>query len=128
MRFIPLMVYLSFIPFKAYSECNYKDDIKKNQDGSYTYSRDCHIEFGKTLEELEIRKEQLENTQRIVTLKDLAIQDYERNANLWKNTSIDLNDRLSKIDSSRNTDKTLYFVMGAATVILSVFAASKAMK
>lgn len=118
-------VFLLLIPFKVYAECDYKNDIKKNTDNTYTYSVDCHKKFGSTLEELEIRKEQLENTGRIITLKDLAVQDYERNVSLWKNTALDLNNRLEKIEDTRSTDKTLYFVLGVATTVLSVYAASK---
>lgn len=125
MRIIILTIYFSLISMSAYPECNYKEDIKKNQDGTYTYTRDCHIEFGRTLEELDIRKEQLDNSKKIITLKDLAIQDYERNVSLWKNTSIDLNNRLEKIDSSRSMDKTLYFALGVVTTFLSVYASSK---
>lgn len=128
MKFIPFMIYFTFIPYMAYSSCDYKNDIKRNQDGSYTYTKDCHIEFGKTIEELEIRKEQLENTKKIITLKDLAVQDYERNVTIWKNTALDLNNRLEKIEDSRNTDKTIYFILGVATSVLSAYTASKLIK
>lgn len=119
---------LFIVPIISFADCSFKDDIKKNQDGTYTYSRDCHVEVGRDLEELDIRKEQNEVYKKIVTLKDLQIEDYQKRSDLWKNTSVDLSDRLSKIENTRNTDKILYFGLGIATMVLSAYTASKIMK
>ena len=84
--------------------CNFSKDITRNANGSYTYSKECHIEVGKRLQANELRKEQVEKLQKTIELKDLLVVKTEERVELWRDTSFKLEDRINTIDRVRQNN------------------------
>jgi len=110
------------------ASCDFSKDVKENADGSFTYSRECNVEVGKRIKELDLRRNQVDDLNKVITLKDLAIEKADQRAKLWMDTSNELNDKLIKYDSISKRSDTLYFVGGIAVTILSVWAAGQLRK
>jgi hypothetical protein len=113
------------VPLKSFAACDFAKDIKENQDGSYTYTRDCHIEVGKRVKKLILVEEQIVELEKTIELKDLALVKQKERADMWMNTSFTLNDKLQKYDAAASTDKTLHFIIGVGVTVLSVWAAGQ---
>ena len=65
---------------QANASCDFSKDIKENLDGTFTYSKDCNVEVGKRIKELDIRRQQIEDFNKAITLKDLAISKADERA------------------------------------------------
>ena len=105
----------------AYSTCDFKS-IKKIGADSFLYTKDCHLEVGKLVKESKIRKEQVTNLNKSLTLKDLAITKADARISLWKDTTYKLEDRMLKQRKYSRLNNTLIFGSGVLTVILSAWA------
>jgi hypothetical protein len=127
MRFVCLL--LSFaVSLPSYASCDWSKDVSKNADGSYTYSKQCHLEVGSSLEELDLRRRQVGELNRTVELKDLAIKYSEERTQLWMDSTLKMNDRLNQYEASRSREPWLYFGIGVAATVLSVWAAGQISK
>jgi hypothetical protein len=122
---VAIALILSLASQSAFAECNWARDIKKNADGTRTYTEECHILVGKTVEELDIRREQVETLKKTVELKDLAIIKLEERNQLWMDTSIKMNDRLNSYESMKSTNQLLMFGAGVVSTVLAVWAAGQ---
>jgi hypothetical protein len=109
----------------SFGSCNWGTDIIKNSDGSYTYSRSCHLEVGISLEELDLRRKQVVELNKTIELKDLALKYSEERTHLWLDTSLKMNDRLNQYEASRSNQGWVYFGLGVAATVLSVWAAGQ---
>lgn len=105
--------------------CNWATDVSKNADGSFTYSRGCHLEVGASLEELDLRRKQVTELNKSVELKDLALKYSEERTQLWIESSSKMNERLNQYEASRGNQGWLFFGIGVATAVLSVWAAGQ---
>jgi hypothetical protein len=114
-----------FISNQALATCNWEKDIRVNQDGSYTYSKDCHVQVGVSLNELDLRRNQVAELNKAIELKDLAIKYSEERAHLWMDSSLKMNERLNQYEASRSDSQWLHFGLGVATTVLSVWAAGQ---
>lgn len=105
--------------------CEWSEGITENSDGTYQYTRECHIEVGKTLEKLDKREEQVKKLNKVIELKDLAIK-YERDRVAeWKQLSIDLEDRVNTLDKMRERDKWIWFGIGVLVTGAAVYGAGQ---
>lgn len=109
----------------AFAMCDWKNDIKENSNGTYTYSRDCHDEVGKTLRVNGLLGAKIDLLEKQIELKDLQISKYDERTQLWMNTSNELNEKLIKYQSVTTTDKWVSFGLGVAVTVLSVWAAGQ---
>jgi hypothetical protein len=116
---------LVFCTQNAIAACDFSKDIKENLDGSYTYTRDCHIEVGKRVKKLVLLEEQVVELEKTIELKDLALSKQKERADLWMNTSVQVTDKLRSYDSVVGKENTLYFVLGVGVTVLSVWAAGQ---
>jgi hypothetical protein len=112
-------------PFSAYAECNLASGISRNTDGSYTYSKACHLYVGESLEELDLRRKQVVELNKTIELKDLALKYSEERTQLWLDSSLKMNDRLNQYESARSNQGWYYFGLGIAATVLSVWAAGQ---
>lgn len=108
--------------------CDFSTDVKKMTDGTYSYSRDCHIEVGNLIEDNKIKSEQIKLLNKSIELKDLVIGGYEKRLNLWMETTEKLEQRLYTIEKYNSTQKWLHFGLGIAVSGLAVYGASKIVK
>lgn len=130
MRFFNLVLSFSliFCIQNANASCDFSKDIKENSDGTYTYTRDCHIEVGKRVKKLALLDEQVAELEKTIELKDLALSKQKERADLWMNTSVQVTDKLRSYDSIAGKENTLYFVLGVGVTVLSVWAAGQLVK
>lgn len=124
-RFIAILLIGTSLPLRAMADCNWATDIKKNPDGSRTYTEECHIVVGKNIKELELRREQVEALNQTIQLKDLAILKLEQRNEIWMNTSIKMNDSLNSYERLRSTNYALYFGLGVVATSLAVWGAGQ---
>ena len=57
-KIVTFLLLLS-IPVQSFAACDFAKDIKSNEDGTYTYTKDCHIEVGKRVKRLVLVEEQV---------------------------------------------------------------------
>jgi hypothetical protein len=117
-----LTVALSLFANVAFADCDYSK-IVKNQDGTYTYSKELHICVGQMRQDLESVTAQLGEYKKAIELKDLALTKANENADIWMNASFKLQDRMSAIDDLKSKNQTLMFVAGVIFTSLAVWGA-----
>lgn len=117
MKIINIVVLLSLISNLSYADCDFSTGIKPNTDGSFTYTKECHLKVGQLVQDNKTKDMQITDLNKAITLKDLALKESEDRASLWMNTSFKLEDRLSKIDGLEKKNDILYFGLGALMVI-----------
>lgn len=120
-----IMAVISLDSVSAMAACDFAKDIVSNPDGTYTYSKECHIEVGKKVKKLEIAEARAEELEKAIELKDLALVKQKERADLWMDTSLKMNEKLRQYDSMANTDRVLHFALGVGVTILSVWAAGQ---
>lgn len=113
------------ISTQSFALCDSKD-ITKNEDGTYTYSRDCHVEVGKTFKELEIRKQQVDELKASLILKDSLTIKLEQQTQIWMDTSFKLNDKIQKYEQYKSDNQWVTFGAGVLTAILAGWAVGQA--
>lgn len=113
------------LPAPALASCDWDKDVKQNQDGSYTYTKGCHIQVGLSLEELDLRRTQVVELNKTIQLKDLAIKYSEERTQLWMDSSLKMNDRLNQYESARSGQQWFHFGLGVAVTVLSVWGAGQ---
>lgn len=116
---------LIFCTQNSIAACDFSKDIKENLDGTYIYTRECHIEVGKRVKKLLLLDEQIVELEKTIELKDLALSKQKERADLWMNTSMQATEKLRLYDSTVGKENTLYFVFGIGVTILSVWAAGQ---
>lgn len=107
------------------ANCDWKTGIKILPDGNFEYSADCNLKVGLLVQENQTQAQQIQDYQKAIQLKDLALKMSDDRATLWTNTSKDLEDRLQKVDTEEKHNQWLYFSLGVATTFLAAYGASK---
>lgn len=126
-KFSKLMVLFLFLtlPIQSYASCDFAKDIKSNSDGTYTYTRDCHVEVGKAVKKVPLLEGQVEELNKTIELKDLALVKQKERADLWMNTSLQMNDKLQSYESTQSLNNWVHFGIGVGVTVLSVWAAGQ---
>jgi hypothetical protein len=113
------------LPFSAMADCDFKTGITKNENGTYTYTRECHIKVGELRQDLDIANEQNLKFTKALELKDLAINKADQRADMWQQTAFKLEDRITTIDNMRTSNQWIMFGVGVATMFAASYAASQ---
>lgn len=118
---------LSLTVFLAQSAwaCDFSQDITKNQDGSYTYTKDCHEEVGVKVKRLELKEKQVKKLNEALDLKDMAITKSHERIDLWMNTTYKLEDRVNTIEAIKERNKWIYFGLGIIVTGAAVWGAGQ---
>lgn len=109
----------------AWAKCDFGKDIKKNANGTYTYTEGCHIEVGKVVKKSKTQEKRIEKLEKVIELKDLALVKSHERTQLWMDTTIKLEDRVNTIERVNDTQKVLYFVGGVLLTGLAVWGAGQ---
>lgn len=96
--------------------------ITVNKDGSRTYPLALHLCVGQLVQDMPLKDKQIAELNRVITLKDLALQQETNRANMWQETSLKLTETVNKYESARQTTEVVAFGLGIATVALSAWA------
>jgi len=124
-KFLVALIAMTFLSNVAFADCDFKTGITKNESGSYTYTRECHLKVGEMKQDLEIAQQQNEKYVKALDLKDLALTKADQRADMWMNTSFKLEDRVNTIESMQNTNKWVYFGIGVLSVFVAGYAANQ---
>jgi hypothetical protein len=108
----------------AFADCDWKQ-IKPLPDGGYEYSKELHLCVGNLVQQSKIQVQQIQDLNKAISLKDLAIKASDDRATSWMLTSKDLEERLQKVDSVQKRNDWLSFGLGAATVLGAGWMASQ---
>lgn len=120
-----ILVFMSIFGSTAYADCDFSTGIHSNADGSFNYSKECHLKVGQISKELDSANGQIGDYKKAIELKDLALTKANERADLWMNTSLKLEKNLQDVDSLRSANEKLYFGLGIAATVLSVWAAGQ---
>lgn len=123
-------IYLILVVLSLSFQINAKCDWStiKTTDQGYLYSKECHIEVGKIVEEVELRKKQVEELNKTITFKDLAMTKADERIVLWRDTSFELEERIVKQRKWSAYNDYLWFGGGIAVTILSGWAMGQVSK
>lgn len=108
----------------AMADCDYSR-IVRNENGTYTYTKELHLCVGEMKQDLAIAEGQNEKLRKAIELKDLTIQKADQRADMWMNTSFKMEDRINTIDKMRSTNSWLYFGLGVAAMFAATYAAGQ---
>lgn len=111
-------------PQVGLADCNYATDIKKVEQG-YLYTTECHKKIGKIVKNEDKRKEQVDKLEKVIELKDLALDKSHERIELWRDTSFKLEDRVNAIDNMKERNKWLYFGLGIVVMGLATYGAGQ---
>lgn len=124
-RLVSLLLLLALGSQTAFADCDFSRDVKAQQDGSYVYSKDCHVQVGKSLKDLKDREEQVEKLNKTIELKDLALKISDDRNMALRDTLIKMDDRISTAERMNDTQKVLFFIGGVALTGLAVWGAGQ---
>lgn len=113
--FLVFALFLNSVPSNA--KCDWSNDIKENPNGTFTYTRECHIEVGKNFKSVSLLNEKVELLEKKLDLKDFQITRYEERTQLWMDTSFKLNDKLMTYEATKKNDFWISFGLGILTTI-----------
>lgn len=113
------------ISHSAFADCDFATMVKKLDDGTFNYSKECHQKNGENVRDLGIATKQVDLLNQAVQQKDIAIQKADERASRWMDTSFKLEDRVEKIDEMRKTNQWIYFGLGALTMIGAAYASKQ---
>ena len=120
---IVILAFSSNVVFAADS-CDWTK-IKKLPDGNYEYPLNLHLCVGKLVEDSKVKDQQVQELNRAISLKDLAIKDSDARANQWLNTSMKLESNLNEVDKLQKGNDLIYFGLGIATTVIAIWGASQ---
>ena len=115
---------MALVGNSALASCNPRD-IQKIESGRYSYSVDCHVEFGRLIQVEKERVKQIEHMNESIKLKDLAIDTSNKRIELWQNTTYKVEDRLIRLEKSNSKTKWVYFGLGALLMSGAVWGAGQ---
>jgi hypothetical protein len=124
-RLISLFVVISFFSNVALADCDFSTGITKQEDGSFRYTKECHLKVGEMKRDLEIANTQIVEYKKAIELKDLALAKADERADKWMNAAYKLEDRMTTIDNLRSANQWLYFGIGVAVTGLAVWGAGQ---
>ena len=104
--------------------CNTKDIIEQ-ADGTYVYSVDCHVDYGRLRQNEEARKKQIEHLNESIKLKDLALDYSNKRIETWQQATYKVEDRLIKLEKNNDKLKWIYFGLGIAVMGGAVWGAGQ---
>jgi len=123
-KFLYVLTVLSFVSTTSFGDCDWTT-IKKNEDGTYTYSEQLHLCVGALVQDNQVKAQQITDLTSAISMKDLAIQASDKRADLWMGTSSKLEDRVQKMDSLEKKNEWLDFGLGALTMLAAGYVAAK---
>jgi hypothetical protein len=124
MRLLKFIMILIISTTLANANCDWAT-IKDMGNGTYLYNKDCHLEVGRLVKVELLYKQQVDELNKTITLKDLAISTADARVENYRQTVYQLEDRQVKNDSLNTWAKVGFFVLGVAVTGLAVKGASQ---
>ena len=127
-KLISLVLTLIFSSNVAFADCEWSKGITPLANGTYVYTAECHLTVGKLVQDNKIQAAQVQDYQKAVELKDLALSKSDQRAQLWFDTAEKSQDRLTSIAAEQRHNDFIYFGLGILTTIATGFAVARLTK
>lgn len=124
-KFVIFIICATLIYSPTYADCDFSKDIQKQADGSYNYTKDCHIEVGKKVDALSKREQQVEKLEKAIDLKDLALDKAHERIDLWRETSYKIEDRANAMEQMKKNNELMYFALGIVVTGIAIYGANQ---
>jgi hypothetical protein len=105
----------------AFADCDWNTGITPGPNKTFVYSEACHLAVGQLVQTNKTQAAQIQDLNKAISLKDLALQNADARIALWETTAGNMQDRLVKMDSDTKTSDWTFFALGVGTVVLSGF-------
>lgn len=113
----------SMLSSMAYADCDFRTGITEQADGSFKYTKACHLKVGEMKQDLEIAEQKVEKLNLAIVNLNLAITASDTRADMWRNTAFKMEDKFESYDKLRQNNQLLYFIGGALFTGLAVWGA-----
>jgi hypothetical protein len=97
----------------------------ERQDDKFIYSSKCHLSVGRLVKTEKKREEQVKTLNKSLELKDLALSESDKRADLWEKEANKQNELLRKSEKSAKLEKVIWFGAGVASVLFGAWAINK---
>ena len=119
------MILCFLFPFRVFADCDFSKGITAGPNKTFIYTESCHQKVGTVVADDAAKTIQVNDLNKAITLKDLALQDSDKSKQAWMKTSATLEDRLQKVDGLEKKNDILYFGLGVLTTFAAALAAAK---
>jgi hypothetical protein len=109
------------------ADCKWSEGVKEQADG-YLYTPECHKKVGKVVTDLEDREEQVNLLKEALTYQKEATEGERKRAELWRDTTFKLEDRMTTIERWKKYNDWMYFGFGVLVTGVSAWAIGQAAK
>ena len=109
-KILSIVFLIAMIPNICFADCIWYLGIKPLANGDYEYSPDCHNAVG-------IMKQQNLDLQAAIKADQDALAVADQRTQNWMQTSFQMEDRVSKVDSLQKQSAWLYFALGVLSVV-----------
>ena len=104
----------------SYGDCDWKT-ISKTSDG-YLYSKECHLAVGKSLDELDIKRQQSDLYKNSSELFKQAYELEKQRSDLWYKQSQELEKTIRQEKMFSEIQKIAYFSLGSFIMYSAIMA------
>jgi hypothetical protein len=125
MKKIAFLLAICMFANTAFADCDFSTGISPNQDGSYKYSKECHLKVGSLVQDNQTKDQQIDKLTKAIDLKDLALTKSDQRAQLWMDTSFKLEDDVQKMNRLKSDNQWIYFGLGVLTTFAAGYAAAQ---
>jgi hypothetical protein len=121
---ISIAISLTLFSGVSFADCQF-NDLKHNADGTVTYSAADHVCVGNLVQDNATKAKQVDDLNKAITLKDLALTKSDQRVQMWQDTTFKLEDNMQKVDSLQKTSQWVWFGLGVLTTGLAVEGAAQ---
>lgn len=123
-KIITLMIAFTLFSNVSFADdCQFKD-LVHNPDGKVTYSKTDHVCVGKLVQDNKTKDQQIQDLNKAVSLKDLAVTTADQRAENWMNTSLKLEETVQKTETLQKDNFWIAFGAGVAMTFAAGMAAA----
>lgn len=121
---------VALTPVSARGACDFTlgAGVERLADGRYAYSTDCHKAVGKLVLDAKDHEEEKLALRKTIDLKDLGLKTQEQRAQLWMDTSLKLEDRVTQMEQWKSTNQWIFFGLGVLTTGVAAWAVGQAVR
>lgn len=119
------MLALILLSSQAMADCDWSKGITPGPNKTFIYSEACHQAVGKLVEDHKADQQRIADFVKAVSLKDTALADSDAKVKLWMDTSLKMEDSLTRYEDLRSKNQWLWFGLGVVATGAAAYTASK---
>ena len=121
------LVLMLMFAMKESKACDWST-IKKQEDGTFVYSKDCHLAVGTLVKNEKIQAERIDLLNKSLELKDLALDKADQRINNWRTEAYNQNEKILDIQRKTKYNDYIVFGLGIVTAIATGYVFNQATK